>query len=252
MKIAIFGKGNVGLATNRTLDANADFHDPAKGCVIEDFSQYNMVFICVSSLVNGPHDHDAITECLSTLFKQKYKGLIAVRCTVSPTYLHTMQTFYPSLRIVHFPEFMKQRSDVYLDEPWVLVLGGNVADTHELGEYLVMQHYGQREQLLYTTLIESGLIKLYQNAGLAMKVTYANLIYEACDMFGADYDVVRKGVTADVRVGSGHMNVPGEDGFGFAGHCLPKDMKCLSSSVANRGFWAKILEINKQLRDKNV
>jgi UDPglucose 6-dehydrogenase len=252
MKVAIFGRGNVGLATDRTLEANADFHDPAKGYVIEYFSSYDIVFICVSSLVRDPHDHDAITECLGTLARQNYTGIVAVRCTVSPTYLHTMQAFYPLLRIVHFPEFMKQRSDVYLDEPWILVLGGKEKDARELGEYLIEQGYGTRDQLLYTTLIESGLIKLYQNAGLAMKVTYANLIYEACDMFGADYNTVRRGVIADVRVGPGHMNVPGEDGFGFAGHCLPKDMKCLNGSVANRGFWAKILEINKQLRDKNV
>ena len=77
-------------------------------------------------------------------------------------------------------------------------------------------------------------------------------MYEACQTYGADYEVVRKGVAADVRVGPGHLQVPGEHGFGFAGHCLPKDLKCLDKVFYNRGFWEKILNVNEELKAKNV
>lgn len=252
MKTVIFGKGKVGMATDITLETNADFHDPYKGVHVDDFSKYELAIICVSSLVEGPHDHSAITECLVKLNDVKFDGLIAIRCTVSPAFLNLWEKQFSNLKIVHFPEFMKQGDDNYLDEPWIVVLGGKIALTQELGAFLMRRGYGTPSMLHFCTLVESALIKLHQNAGLALKVTYANIMYETCKTYGADYDVVRKGVAADVRVGPGHLQVPGEHGFGFAGHCLPKDLRCLDNVSYNRGFWNKILSINDELRKKNV
>lgn len=252
MKVVIFGKGKVGMATDLTLKTNADFHDPYKGYTITDFSKYDTAFICVSSLEKGPQDHDAIWECLGTLAAADFKGLIAIRCTVSPVYLQTWTTMWPNLKIIHFPEFMKQGDDEYLDKPWVLVLGGDKKLTVPFGIWLVDNGYGHEEQWLHCTLTESALIKLHQNAGLALKVTYANIMYETCEQYGADYEVVRKGVAADVRVGPGHLQVPGEHGYGFNGHCLPKDMKCLNAVATSHGFWDTILRINEELKVKNV
>lgn len=251
MRTVIFGKGKVGTATDLTLKTNADWHDPYKGHVVDKFSDYDLAFICVSSLVDGPDDHRAISECLQKLSDGWFRGIVALRCTVSPNYVRAMKMHYSDLRLVHFPEFMRQRDDVYLDEPWIVVLGGDKNDTEQLGEFLMQRNYGTRDQLHYVSIVESALIKLYQNAGLALKVVYSNIMYEACQDYGVDYENVRKGVVADVRVGPGHTQVPGDDGFGFSGHCLPKDVKCLDASGYSRGFWKKILDVNAELRKKN-
>jgi UDP-glucose 6-dehydrogenase len=251
MSVVIFGKGKVGMATDLTLKTEADFHDPAKGFVIEDFSKYAIAIICVSSLVDGPYDHEAITQCLTLLDKQHFDGTVAIRCTVSPEFLRAWEVQFPFLKIIHFPEFMKQGDNEYLDEPWILVLGGDQRLTVPFGKWLVDNGYGYEEQWHFCTLEESALIKLFQNAGLALKVTYANLMYEACQRYGAVYDVVKKGAAADVRVGPHHMQVPGEHGFGFAGHCLPKDMKCLNAATDSHGFWDNILRVNDIMKAKN-
>ena len=251
MKVIIFGKGKVGMATDLTLKTHADFHDPMKGHVITDFTKYDIAIICVSSLVNGPHDHDAIAQCLSLLNSSDFKGTVAIRCTIHPKYPDMWEIQYPNLNIIHFPEFMKQSDDVYLDTPWVLVLGGKQSLTQPFGKWLIDCGYGNNDQLLYCSMTESALIKLHQNAGLALKVTYANMMYRACKHYGVDYEIVRKGATADVRVGTAHTQVPGEHGFGFSGHCLPKDLKCLNASYTQHGFWNLILEVNDQLRTYN-
>lgn len=250
-KTIIFGKGKVGIATDLILQIDADFHDPYKGIIVDDFSHYDLAIICVSSLVNGPYDHQAIDECLQTLSNNKFKGFVAVRCTVSPKYMIDAANKFSDLKIIHFPEFMRQRDDDYLDRPWITVLGGDSQYTEPFGEWLVQQGYGTPEMLHCVSLAESALIKLYQNAGLAMKVVYANIMYESCEKFGADYEKVRIGVGADVRVGPGHLQVPGDDGYGFSGHCLPKDVNCLNSLMSHREFWSTILKINSQLREKN-
>jgi UDP-glucose 6-dehydrogenase len=252
MKVVIFGKGKVGIATDLTLKTKADFHDPPKGFEVKDFSKYDLAIICVSSLNNGPTDHEALDNCLEVLQEKEFKGLVAIRCTVSPLFLRIAKKLYKDLKIIHFPEFMRQQDDNYLETPWVLVLGGEKEYTEPFGEWLLQRGYGTRDMLLPCTLDESALIKLHQNAGLALKVTYANIMYEVCKYYGANYETVRKGVAADVRVGPGHLQVPGEDGFGFSGHCLPKDLECLNHAAFNRGFWDMIINVNEQLKKKNV
>lgn len=251
MNVIIFGKGKVGIATDLTLKTNADFHDPPKGLVVNDFTKYDLAIICVSSLNNGPMDHEALDQCLITLQEAEFKGLVAIRCTVSPLYMRVAKLQFRDLKMIHFPEFMRQQDDNYLDRPWVLVLGGEKEYTEPFGEWLLEKGYGTRDMLLPCSIDESALIKLHQNAGLALKVTYANIMYEACQYYEADYEVVRKGVAADVRVGPGHLKVPGEDGFGFSGHCLPKDLSCLNHAAYNRGFWDNILKVNEELKVKN-
>lgn len=251
MNVVIFGKGKVGMATDLTLKTKADFHDPAKGYVITDFTKYDIAFICVSSLVDGPYDHTSIGECLALLDKANFNGIVAIRCTIHPDYPRAWEQQYPNLKMIHFPEFMKQGDGVYMDKPWILVLGGARKLTEPFGVWLVDNGYGHEEQWLHCSMTESALIKLHQNAGLALKVTYANMMYRACKEYGVDYNTVRRGATADERVGDAHTQVPGEHGFGFSGHCLPKDVRCLNAAFTKHGFWNKILEVNDHMRTFN-
>ena len=251
MRTVIFGKGKVGMATDLTLKTEATFHDPKLGLVVQDFSQFDQAIICVSSLVKEPQDHDDIKSCLALLDDAKFEGTIAVRCTVSPIFLRVAEIQFPYLNIIHFPEFMKQRDNVYLDTPWAVVLGGDENLTKPFAEWLLSCGYGTPEQVHLCTLDESALIKLHQNAGLALKVTFANIMYETCQYYGADYNKVRHGVGADVRVGLAHTEVPGEDGFGFGGHCLPKDLACLNTVARSHGFWDNIIKVNQTMRAKN-
>jgi UDP-glucose 6-dehydrogenase len=251
MKTVIFGKGRVGEATEMTLKTDADFHDPGKGLVIQAFKEYDLAISCVSSLVDGPSDYDALLDNMRLLDSDGFKGLFVVRCTVAPIFFKIAKSLYPNIRIIHFPEFMRQQEEAKMDTPWVLVLGGDEQETVPFGQWLVSKGYGTSDLLHFTNTDESCLIKLHQNAGLAIKVIFGNLMFEMCKTYGADYEKVLKGVGADARVSPAHMTVPGEHGFGFAGHCLPKDVKCLNTVGHSRGFWDKVLEINEGLRKKN-
>jgi len=140
-KTVIFGKGKVGVATDLILKTNSDFHDPFKGLTISNFDPYDLAIICVNSLVAGPGDHRDLENCLQTLSSANFKGLVAIRCTVDPRYLLDAEQRFNNLKIVHFPEFMRQRDNDYLDRPWITVLGGEAKYIEPLGQWLVEHGY---------------------------------------------------------------------------------------------------------------
>ena len=72
------------------------------------------------------------------------------------------------------------------------------------------------------------MVKYVTNCFLAMKVSFANEMYEICEYKNIDYDKVIEYAMHDDRLGYSHWSVPGPDGdFGYGGHCFPKDVKAL-------------------------
>ena len=249
-KVLIFGKGKVGTATQEILNIDADFVDKPKNIDVSDVSFYDLAIICVPSLTRGHNDYLEINQCLDRL-KDNFDGLIALRSTVSPLYLKEITEKYSDLNIIYFPEFLKQRSYETNTTPWITVLGGKLEFTERFAAWLNEHNYGAKELVHLVSLEESALIKLFQNAGLALKVTYANVIFETCKMFKADFEKVKFGVGSDRRIGMDHLNVPGEDGFGFGGHCLPKDLNCLSHVYDHADFWSTVIAANQSFLKKN-
>jgi UDPglucose 6-dehydrogenase len=71
------------------------------------------------------------------------------------------------------------------------------------------------------------MIKYAANATLASQIMIANDIYRICRALGINYDLVKKVMQLDERIGR-NMDVPGNDGdFGFGGKCFPKDLCAL-------------------------
>jgi len=250
MNVVIIGKGKVGEATGQSLKCNVDYHDPYKGVVVEDFSKYDAAVVCVDTLRINPSDHAALSDVLHMLVLKQYKGLILIRCTVSPDFIQTMNTVWPDLRIVMFPEFMRQTDDLKMDTPWIVVLGGELRDTMAAADLLQKVRYcTDLSKYHHVARIDSAILKLCQNAGLATKVIFYNMVNEICEKYGANYNNVRIGVGADERVGIQYSIVPSPDDGkkGFQGHCLPKDVTTLTTVETEHGFFKKLLEINKML-----
>ena len=60
------------------------------------------------------------------------------------------------------------------------------------------------------------------NSFLATKVIFANEIYDLCTKLNVNYEDVKKMVVSDKRIGSSHLDITKERGFG--GKCFPKDL----------------------------
>lgn len=253
MNVVIFGKGKVGEATAHALNVACDWVDPRLGYDVTDLSVYDIAIICVSSLENGPYDHAAIDQCLWRLKEADFKGIVAVRCTVSPEWmLSGAPRVLNSLNVIHFPEFMKQHGDHINDKPWVVVLGGPKEHVDRFGDWLIARGYGDQEMQLKVDLVQSAIIKLGENGFLATKVAYFNMIYQLCKKYRVDYGPVRDGIAVDDRINFKHTDVPGWDGkLGYGGHCLPKDTRCLAA-IDRSTIMASVITFNGWVRNEDV
>jgi UDP-glucose 6-dehydrogenase len=255
MKILIFGKGKVGQATSHALSRGVDntfgWVDPKLGLDVPDVNEYEVVILCVSSLENGPYDHSAVNQCLLRLHDEQFKGIVAIRSTLSPEW-SGLKTF-DHLRMIHFPEFMKQHGDHINDKPWVVVLGGKKDETEEFSKVLHLSGYAKKDLVMHVDFIQSVIIKLGQNGFLATKVAYFNMIAKLCQQYNVDYGPVQCGITVDDRINAKHTNVPGWDGMlGYGGHCLPKDALALAMVTKGCEIMGSVISYNGRIRNEKI
>jgi CubicO group peptidase (beta-lactamase class C family) len=91
--------------------------------------------------------------------------------------------------------------------------------------------------IIKTSSTIAEMIKYVTNSFLAMKVSFANEMYQICQALDIDYDKVIEYAKYDDRLGTSHWSVPGPDGdFGFGGHCFPKDVAALTYLAVSLGI----------------
>lgn len=95
------------------------------------------------------------------------------------------------------------------------------------------------------------MVKYMANCYFAMKVIFANEMFDICESLGIKYEEVKKLVSADHRIFDSHLDITTSRGFG--GKCFPKDLLALRALAAKKGVdtsvldtvWKKNLEIRK-------
>jgi UDPglucose 6-dehydrogenase len=109
---------------------------------------------------------------------------------------------------------------------------------------------GQKAEFLVTTISSAELIKHASNSFLALKISYANVISDLCEEFGADVKQVTHAMGLDPRIGGQFLRA----GLGYGGFCFPKDMQAFIYLAGKMGVEFDILKaaerVNKQRIDR--
>jgi UDP-glucose 6-dehydrogenase len=249
MKIAIVGKGVIGEATSLIFD-EVEFHDPAKGSVIEDFSEFHYSIVCVPTpLLNDKLDHAAIRVAVTDMIDRGFNGVIVIRSTCEPNLIQELSDEYHS--IIYWPEFLRERNSRYeATHPLLVVLGGTEYLTKKFREDLESVNHGGVAKWALTDVTTASIIKLGLNTAIAAKITTFNALRDISDGVGANWEMVRHSIGADFRIGMGSTEVPGPDKLiGFGGKCLPKDVTAFNNLVGNNLYIDAILAYNETLRN---
>ncbi|MEP6928033.1 MAG: UDP-glucose/GDP-mannose dehydrogenase family protein [Ginsengibacter sp.] len=141
--------------------------------------------------------------------------------------------------VVSNPEFLREGVAVEdFMKPNRVVIGTSSEKAQKLLGELYAPFVRQGNPIIHMDEKSAELTKYAANAFLATKISFMNEIAQLCERFGADVDMIRKGMGSDDRIGKRFLF----SGIGYGGSCFPKDVKALSKSAHQANYDFKILE----------
>jgi UDPglucose 6-dehydrogenase len=244
MRIGIVGLGCIGSANQigfEFVGHTVVAHDPKLATTIDIVKNTEIVFVCVPtpSLDDGNCDVSIIKLVLDNLEKLNYKGVVAIRSTVIPGFTQEMIDKHTNLSICFVPEFLRERCavDDFIKNQNLLAIGTNDQYVYQK----VKLAFGDLPiNVVQLTPNEAEILKYFNNSYAALRVTFANIMYELCKKFSADYTTVKNAYISTGKATDMYLDVaPYLRGYG--GQCLPKDVKALALLIQQQNLPFELL-----------
>ena len=152
--------------------------------------------------------------------------------------------------IVHLPEFLTEatwKQDT--EHPDLIVIGSEDDNYAREVEALLRSRY-KTEEIHRTDTATSETLKYAINGFYALKVVYANELFDFCQRAGANYGTIKNCMYQRKWIGKNHLEVWFSHGLeeqpvrGVRGKCLPKDLKAFANYSKS-----KLLKTAKELND---
>jgi UDPglucose 6-dehydrogenase len=141
--------------------------------------------------------------------------------------------------VVSNPEFLREGVAVEdFMKPDRVVIGTKSEKAKKVMSDLYAPFVRQGNPVIFMDEESAELTKYAANSFLAAKITFMNEIARLCELFGADVDMVRKGMGSDARIGKRFLF----PGIGYGGSCFPKDVQALVKSASEVNYDFRILK----------
>lgn len=204
----------------------------------------DIVFIAVPTPTTPEGYDDSIVRSAVALVRDG--ATVVIKSTMLPGTTEKIQQDFPKKKVMHSPEFLRvtqaARDAAFPDRNIV----GITNAAHQKAAEEVLELLPAAPYKLVCTACEAEYIKYAGNTFLYMKVMFANLLSDIVEADYCDYEVVKKAVAADPRIGPGHLTILHESGHagskkgrGAGGLCFIKDI------AAFRALYEKILPKDK-------
>ena len=252
MKIGIIGVGAVGSANKKGfeyLGHEVLIHDTKLNTKISEVCETEINYVCVPTpqAEDGSCDTSIIESVIDELGQCNYKGIIAIRSTVVPGFTQSMIEKFNNLTICFVPEFLRERcaEDDFINNHKLLAVG-----THDIWVYRkVIRSHGQLpEHTEHLTPNEAEVLKYFNNVYAALRVTFANNMYEICEKLDCDYTTIKNAYIKTGKATDMYLDVnPSLRGYG--GMCLPKDTIAIASLMKKLNIDLKLIQ---SIHDDNL
>ena len=221
----------------------------------EVIEKSEFIFICLPTPMKSDEsgiDLSIIDEMVDEITKHTNgtDKIIVIKSTVVPGTTTRFEKKYSKTHFAFNPEFLTEAN--YLED-FVNADRTIVGADNDLVSRRVVALYKQRfpnMKIFQTDPTSAEMIKYMANTYLAMKVIFANQMFDLCQALGIKYEEVKAMVTADHRIFNSHLDVTTARGFG--GKCFPKDIVALLGFATEKNvdlsLLEKVWELNKKIR----
>ncbi|MEM2004115.1 MAG: UDP-glucose/GDP-mannose dehydrogenase family protein [Nitrososphaerota archaeon] len=236
--------------------------DPAEGI---SRSSYTIITVGTPSLSDGSADlsqvfsaAETIGKCLRSL---NQRHVVVLRSTVPPgttigPFMNILESFSGKKCGLDFglcfnPEFLREGSAVEdtLNPDRIVIGCIDQKSGEELLSLYRALHQEQLPPVIMTTPTSAELIKYANNAFLAMKISFINMISRLCEKLpGGNVDEVAAGIGADKRIGPYFLKA----GLGWGGSCFPKDLRALRRIFLEAGLKPHLIDATIEINDGQV
>jgi UDPglucose 6-dehydrogenase len=149
--------------------------------------------------------------------------------------------------VVSNPEFLREGSaiDDFLNPDRVVVGSRDPRAIEIVHEIYGPLHRRGDVPFVDTDVETAEMIKYASNGFLATKISFINEMAAICEAFGADVEVVARGMGLDTRIGPRFL----KPGPGFGGSCFPKDTRAVSQIARSKGLTFRIIDAVLEAND---
>ena len=258
--IGIVGFGFLGraLAHGFNLHTNIkiyDKYDNVYNTLEETVNDSDYIFVGVPTPMcdDGSQDLTNIYDAVDNITRVAKDGkIIILRSTIIPGTTRAIQFKHTDHDFVFFPEFLTERS-AKLDfiNASRLIFGGSKHATDEVVE--LFRPRFPHTPIFQTTWEGAEVAKYMSNCFLAIKVMFANEMYDVAKHINVPYEQLRDMWLASGWIANTHVDVPGHDGDrGYGGKCFPKDVKAFVAWAEEQGLSMEVCKaadgVNERLR----
>jgi UDPglucose 6-dehydrogenase len=219
-KAGLIGKGFVGNCVYEWFKP-IPFYS-LEGGDFEKVSKCKFIFMCLPTPYSDTIGFDlkALIENIERLPDGKN---IVIKSTLLAGTTEKLSVMYPQHKFFYNPEFLVEKTAMQDFKHPDRQIVGHTGDVETAEEILGMLPEAQYQSICDAK--DAEFMKIMANDWLALKVIYANQMYDYAQHKDVDYDNVIKMITADSRMGESHWQIFTDGYRGYGGHCFPKDMK---------------------------
>lgn len=220
----VLGFGFVGQATAWAFGIKDHFSRSDKTVEESELANFKYIFLCLPTpTVDGVCDTSAIEYYIELIAKEKKDNIFIMRSTVVPGTCERLKATY-NINIVDVPEFLTEatwKDDI--NRPDLVVIGGDDIEIRDKIYGLLKGRWMSSEYIITDTKT-SETIKYAINTLYALKVVFANQMYDYCKKEGINYENIKKALYGRKWIGKNHLDVHHKGYRGAGGKCLGKDL----------------------------
>jgi UDPglucose 6-dehydrogenase len=245
MKIGIIGCGIIGGAIGKgfnMLGHDITYHDIKFNTTIDIVLNTEIIYVCVPtpSTLDGDCDLSIVYQTISDLKSKKYSGIIALKSTSTPGTTESIIKKYNDRDICFVPEFLRERCAFqdFISNHSILAIG---CHTDRAWESVCKSHAWLPKNIIRMTPTEAEILKYYSNTFNALRVVFANIMFEICSKLNSDYSKILSTFLLKKTASSDYLKCS-QDMRGYGGMCLPKDVKAMANLCKKLGLPFNLLD----------